>query len=152
MENSGLIKKIAWTFARTTGLPLNDLIQEASLAYLKSEETYNPAKGARTTHAWYCITNHLKNYLKTEKKHLYGACSFNEDLESFDSNVNSKSYKDSLTEDALKIAEVVLASPGCYTAAPRESVITRLKTVMEQQGWPRSKTMSAIHTLQIVYS
>ena len=69
MENINLIKKIANSFAVTTGLSYEDLFQEASLAYLEASRTYNPSRGKLSTHIWHCIHNHLKTYLKQENEY-----------------------------------------------------------------------------------
>lgn len=146
-DHLGLLRKVSWTYSKSTGIEFKELFQEASLAYLKAMETYTPEKGAITTHIWFCVTHQLTTFLKQEQKHKN--ISF-EDIAEI--KYESAPYFERLTEDAQKVAEVVLTSPGRYVCLPQENVFLRLKNIMEQQGWPRSKTMNAINDLKFAYS
>lgn len=150
-ENEGLLRKLSWAFHRSTGVDVDDLFQEASIAYLKSLETYDPKKGKLTTHAWWCISNHLKTFVKEEREHTFAICEFDEELEK-EYVYSPFNCFENLTEDAQQVAEVVLRSPTLYVTRTQEDVVSRLKNVMEQHGWPRSKTMNAINFLKLVYS
>lgn len=155
LSDIGLIRKIAWGFCKSTRLDFNDLFQEACFAYFKSLEAYNPKKGALSTYMWWCISSHLKNYLKTEQKH--SNCTpfeeFSEDIrEEYIYAPSKLDYFEKLSEDALMIAKMVLRTPTIYATRTPEDVVSRLKNIMEQQGWPRSKTLAAINVLHEVYS
>lgn len=63
MENINLIRKITWSFHRTSGLEWEDLFQEAALAYLEALKRYTPGKVARNTYLYHSITHALKNKL-----------------------------------------------------------------------------------------
>ena len=68
-KHVNLIRKIAWSFHRSTGLEWDDLFQEAAVAYYESLESYDESRGKITTHAWNCISNRLKNYLKEQEEY-----------------------------------------------------------------------------------
>ena len=74
MKDINLIRKIAWSFHKSTGLDWDDLFQEAAIAYLEAMKTYNKRKGKITTHVWCCITSRLKNYLKKEREYSHPLC------------------------------------------------------------------------------
>ena len=50
MKHLNLIRKIAWSFHKTTGLDWDELFQEATLSYLKALKTYDKKRGAITTY------------------------------------------------------------------------------------------------------
>lgn len=149
ISDIGLIRKIAWGFCKTSRLDYNDLFQEACLAYLKSLESYNPEKGALSTYMWRCISNHLTNYLKLEQKQPFGT-PIEEFAEEFASSASN--YFEKLPEDALTVAKVVLHTPKVFAIRTHDDVVSLLKDVMEQKGWPRSKTVAAINVLHAIYS
>ena len=68
MKDINLIRKIAWSFHKSTGLDWDDLFQEAALAYLEALQSYDKRKGKLSTHAWHCIVSRLKNYWKKERE------------------------------------------------------------------------------------
>jgi len=148
LENEGMLWKLARAFHHSTGVNVDDLFQEAAVAYLKALRTHDPAKGKLSTYAWWLITNHLKNYIKEEREHSYPTCEYKE--EEF-CNVSSN-YFENLPEDACEVAKVVLRSPTLYVTRTSEDVLSRLKNVMEQHGWPRSKTVNAVNVLKLIYS
>lgn len=63
MENMNLIRKVAWSFHRTTGIEYNELFSEAALAYCEAKLTYDPDKSALCTWAYHNMTNALKTFI-----------------------------------------------------------------------------------------
>jgi DNA-directed RNA polymerase specialized sigma24 family protein len=67
IENINLIRKLVWSFHRTTGLDWDDLFQEAALAYYEGEHNYDPMRGEKTTFMWCLIVSRLTDYTRDEK-------------------------------------------------------------------------------------
>jgi DNA-directed RNA polymerase specialized sigma subunit len=68
IENVSMIRKLAWSFHKSTGVDYKELFSEACLAYCESLKTFNPLKGCKqTTHAWTVIQNQLCDFVKQEK-------------------------------------------------------------------------------------
>lgn len=151
IENEGLLRKLSRVFHQSTGIEIDDLFQEASIAYLKAIDKHDPEKGKLSTYAWWCISNHLKNYVKEERSHQFSLSVFDEEIENEFSYCPSN-YFENLPEDALEVAKVILRTPKLYVTRTEEDVVARLKNVMEKRGWPRSKTVEAINVLKLVYS
>lgn len=60
----GLVRKLAWSFHRTTGIEYDDLVQEAAFCWYKwvvDNPQYDPRRCAFTTWATMCIKSHLLN-------------------------------------------------------------------------------------------
>lgn len=60
------IKAIAFSFHKTTNLDVDDLFQEAAIAYLKGADTFKPGKAAIKTHLYTTMRNHLIDYTRKE--------------------------------------------------------------------------------------
>ena len=156
MENINLIRKIAWDFYKTTRVEWDDLFQEAAIAYFEALKTYDPDRGKITTHAWYCITNHLKNYLKEQEE--YKCRKFNGELTSIEEAIRSEhpaqiasDFWEGLTEDAKVIAEIVLDSAELFVVLPVEQAEERIKNIMHYNGshkWPNIKIEKGIQELK----
>jgi hypothetical protein len=153
MENINLLRKIAWSFHKTTGMDWDDLFQEAAYAYCISMEDYKPEKGALSTHVWSCILNHLRNYLKEEMKQ-HGHLEYYESLELALPNMstNHPTFLDSLTMDAREIAKLVFSTPKKFVVLNIEEAEQRVIRIMLKNGWDCNRVVSALINLETVCS
>ena len=141
MENVNLIRKIAWSFHKTTGLDYEDLFQEAYLAYVDALKHYNPAKSAITTYMWHCITSRLTNYIKQEDKHRKHLLP----LEYADTKSTSiNSFFESLTEDAAALAESALKINVNVVPLTHKNADKVIKKELINKGWNMGRIMRAI--------
>lgn len=60
------IKAIAFSFHKTTNLDVDDLFQEAAIAYLRGFNTYKEEKAGIKTHLYTTMRNHLIDYSRKE--------------------------------------------------------------------------------------
>lgn len=159
MEHIDLIRKIAWSFHRSTGLEWEDLFQEAALAYLEGMKTYDPQKGKITTHLWHCMSNRLTSYLKIHdafkikewRSNINGFCSL-EDVTIKDT-YDPEFWWEALTEEAYDIAKVIISSPKPYLKKQNKAkIISRIKHVMKANGWDWRKVRRGLEDLRTVYS
>jgi len=150
MNNINLIRKIAWSFHKTTGKDWEDLFQEATLAYLEALHTYDPERGKITTYMWWCITSHLKSYLRKEAtltNHIYSIEDIPTDLPVF-----NPSLFESLTEDGQQIAKTVLKCPKKFVTCPRPTAYKRLHRVLSNKGWKTERVRRGIKDLEVEFS
>ena len=129
MENINLIHKIAWSFHKSTGMDVDDLIQEASLIYLEAIKTYDPSKGKLSTYIWKVTKNHLQYFVTYQNKWNDKTISIEE--VDIDKPVSRYSLFDSLTREAKDIVDVVLSAPAEFDslipAKARKRVINKLR-------------------------
>jgi RNA polymerase sigma factor (sigma-70 family) len=79
MNDMNLIRKIAWSFHKSTGYDWDDLFQEAAIAYIHAMKTYDPSKGySISTYVWGVITNSLKSFLQKENLWSSRVCDLKE--------------------------------------------------------------------------
>jgi RNA polymerase sigma factor (sigma-70 family) len=143
-----LLRKIAKSFALSTGMDYEDFYQEAYIAYLEAMKTYNPERGAVTTHIWYCVHNHLKNYLKLQEEEK--ALSI-DDIQC-DKPVATSFSLDVLSTEAQEIAKVILSNPVSFDLPSRYEVKKKIKAVLLDQGWSAKRIFSGFRELQMIYS
>ena len=152
MNNINLIRKIVWSFHRTTNIEWDDLFQEAALAYLEAERTYNPKKGKITTHAWYCITNRLKNYIKEQeeykgRKHGEELCSIEDVVLTKHPAQIASDFWEALTEDAKDIANIVLSTPKKFVYSTTEQNKRRIWNVLTFRGWHKHRIKNGLQDI-----
>ena len=63
-----IVRKVVWSYARSTGLDFDELCSEAYLAYLETAPSYDPSRGKKTTFLWNVVRNRINNLLKTKKE------------------------------------------------------------------------------------
>jgi len=65
-----IVRKVVWSYARSTGLDFDELCSEAYLAYLEAAPSYDPSIGKKTTFIWRVVQNHINNLLKKNAKEI----------------------------------------------------------------------------------
>ena len=166
MENINLIRKIAWSFSTTNPrLEFDDLFQEAALAYCEALNTFDPKKGKISTHMWMRISNHLKDYLKTQEefkckrqqvkshqealkmKRQY----FSTEEIDIDRPISFTNFFDSLSEDAQKIASIIMEQPELYDSISPEEAMDCIADILLKKGIRMSHIWCGIRDLRLAF-
>jgi len=63
-----IVRKVVWSYARSTGLDFEELCSEAYFAYLEAASSYDPARGKKSTFIWNVVRNHINSLLKAKKE------------------------------------------------------------------------------------
>jgi len=113
MKELNLIRKIAWSFHKTTNIEWDELFQEACLAYAEALHSYNPKRGKLSTYIWYCIHSHLINLIRKWNKTWVKIVSI-EDVD-YDIAIHYQRFAEELSEEALAIAKLILNNPCKYS-------------------------------------
>ena len=149
--NIALIRKIAWSFHNSIGEDWDDLFQEAALAYCEALKTYNPKKGKITTYMWWCITSHLKNYIKLEEKRNGHICS-QEEMPATPTPASSFDYE-SLSEDAQQVAKAVIRDSRKYLSDTPQGARRKIaQNIFQENSWSWNRVRTAIQDLRLAYS
>ena len=154
-ENVNLIRKIVWSFHKSTGLEWDDLFQEACLAYLTALKTYDEDRGKITTHLWWCITNHLTTYLTQQEemkcKKYNDEFGFLEDEPKPQHAQIASPFWESLSEEAQIIADIILQIPKTYVCLTTEEVEQRIIETLRHNkrwSWPMEKIEFGLRDLK----
>lgn len=143
MQNLNLIRSVAWSFAKKTGVEFDELFSEAALAYCEAVNSWDKEKSKLTTYAYKCMRNRLINFCKYETRHTK-VISYYEELpevvleEELYSlfNLNELEW----SEECRGIAEIILEDPGKFLGETQHfrrsgGKKTRLKKELRRQGW-----------------
>jgi len=139
-----LILKIAWSFHKTTGIDVNELLNEACLGYMESLKTHDPAKGKRSTWAVAIMKNRLVTYLSTTQRYNKRFPSLEADqLEGIKGNQppadESLIFKEALqkmTPDSQNICKLIFTSPIDFLeVGPPKLIRGELYRLLRKQGW-----------------
>ncbi len=151
IENVNLIRKISWSFTKTTGLEYDDLFSEATLAYYEAKTTYKEDTGTKyTTFVWVFITNWLINYIKRQK-HLPTRLPENFELPSRMKYVESfENVIKSWPVECQDIAKFVIMHADSFDNMSGREVRGLLRYILPQYGWKVSTVNSAISKMKDV--
>ena len=154
-KHINLIKKLAWSFHRSTGIEFDDLFQEAYLAYDYALKTYDPKKGKITTYMWWCIVAQLKRYIYKQEE--YKCKKYQEGVilsidETVDIPFDNIPFWESLTEEAYEIANIILQGPKPYLeTSDKTKIDKRIIEVMSNKGWKLWKIYRGLHELKLAF-
>ena len=137
MENMRLVQKVAWSFHKSTGLPVDELVSEAALAYAECLPIYDPKKAQLSTHAYTHMRNHLCSWSRLQKKQI--PTSDIDDLDEKDicscSGQNRTIFKDCLQNSSKEIqfvANMIFESPAEFLGVGGKG---RIKDELRKTGW-----------------
>jgi RNA polymerase sigma factor (sigma-70 family) len=150
LENVNLIRKIAWELKKkqrsSTREPFEDLFQEGCIGYLKAVETYNPEKGAFSTHVWFCVSSAIKDYLKSmERKN--SLLEQMDELQVINHTAPESEFFETLPEESKQIAMRILDTPKTFVVRTKEECSQTLFSMFSECGWNESKINFGINQL-----
>jgi RNA polymerase sigma factor (sigma-70 family) len=129
-----LIRKLAWSAHKESGMDWKDLFQEACIAAFEAEKKYEPRRGSASTFLWFCISNHLRNYVRQHTLQ-HEPMETMEDMSTIKAEAHVEDFFDALTERAKQIVNIILAEPERYDClSSREAKALAAKTAMTKLG------------------
>ena len=137
-----MIRKLAWSFHKSTGIDWDELYAEGCYQYCRIREDggYDPKKSTAkfTTYLWKAIEMGLISFTKKEIKNKYVNI---DDIKIHPSSIPNYFFEtlDSLSSDCKEMAEMVLKDPYLYLSVPqrmsRSLVIMNL--IKREWSWYR---------------
>jgi len=153
MKNQNLIRKIAWSLNKTTGISFDELYSEACLAYLEAEMTYDATRGAEfTTYAYSFVRNRLVSFVRKEKTEIHTIEIADLGPRQFSKLQNSipEFEEHSFSSDMKEIISVVLGSPvDFFNISPRPAR-GMIRKELHKNGWSQKKINSAFIKLTAI--
>lgn len=152
-ENVDLVRKIAWSFHKTTGLNFDDLMHEAVGVYCEAIHNYKPNQGQKfTTFAWMLIQNALVNYAKKQQKINTHSSEF--ELETLEcaycdeSAFYTSNFFESLSKEAQEIVDLVLTFPDIFVKDHPKMTKQHIKKMLQNRGWEKEKIRYAFNNIK----
>ena len=156
-EQLNIVRKVVWSYVRSTGLDFDELCSEAYLAYLEAAPSYDPARGKKSTFIWNVVRNHINNLLKMkkevpmDKEAMETLLEGREELDPERLIIAEEAWKEllnSLSPEARMICPLV-SNGEVYvnTDKPREArgIIAR---ELKARGWSESKIWATFRELK----
>ena len=157
MEHIQLIRKIAWSFHKTTGLEWEELFAEASLYYCRALTTYDPTRGQKlTTYVWRSISCELINYIKKNQKISDNYSSleieklWNRPWET--TPFKTSSVFEALTKEAQEIVALILALPERFSEDTPKQAQKHIVNILKERGWKKDKIEAAMKNIKIAFN
>jgi RNA polymerase sigma factor (sigma-70 family) len=138
LEYINLLRKIAWSFHRSTGIDFDDLFQEAFLAYDYAIKHHDPKRSKVSTYIWLVVASALKRYVRKEFESWGFISSLDDESDSDyipDSQEPVSEFLDQLNEQARQLAATILSAPKIFLEIPADKAKKRLAHTMIKKGW-----------------
>jgi hypothetical protein len=137
MEHIDLIRKIAWSFHRTTGLEWEDLFQQAVLTVIEYQKDYDPERGCMTNWITQVANSGLMIYIKRQGVSLGGSVSPSEEINWLnpESDLICQESFARMSEEAKAICRIVLHAPGEFLSLGPKRSRGMLTSLLRKEGW-----------------
>jgi len=148
MKELNLIRKIAWSFHRTTRIEWDDLFSKAIQSYYDALKRYDPTKSKLTTYINMYITLDLINYLKRQKK-INDPLSTLEDTEVMEYPFNNdNSFFEGLSNDANIISNIIIEHPDEFIHLNSTEARILIIKIMKEQGWDKKRIKAGVKEIK----
>lgn len=154
-DHLNLVNYVAWSYHRTTGLELEELIGEAMLAYAETlrSKKYDPERSGWSTWIYTNVKNHLNTYCQHMKKSSH--ITFLEHLDTYASNqadpeittVFKNMIEKKTSEDVQKICRMIFEKPTEFTDTPK-FVRGKLYRRLRALGWSWSRIWNSLREIK----
>lgn len=137
-----LVKKISWSWHKTTGMSLETLIAEANVAFAECQNKHNPDKGKFSTLLYHNIENKFKNLLAYQNQSRHNGIEVELEELAFSSCKQEKRcvFQDTianLSREAHLIVSIVLEVPADLLAMLPKPRLNKhqLTKYLRLKGW-----------------
>lgn len=147
MAGADIPARIAASFAATTGLERDDLLQEALLAAWRSEEHYDPELAAWSTYSTHVVTRRLCSVAERHRRHHpdHRHDELGEHLASPESSPEDRmvflGLIRQLPEDARAVVSLALSDAQDLLGLTPRGVRAAVRAAL---GWPAGRADAAI--------
>jgi DNA-directed RNA polymerase specialized sigma subunit len=147
------IRKIAWNFQKQNPtINWEDLFQEAAIAFLESQKTYDSEKGTKPiTWAWIQMKHQLQNHTNNEYEQ--------QKLKNYPTQPETASpsfFKEEnlgrLSREAQQVCQLILIFPSEYAKMVPKQARGKIVQVLRQQGWKWKVIWNVFRELKIAFS
>jgi len=151
MDN--LAKSLAWSFARTSGQPFEDLLSEARLALLEIAPRYDPERGAASTFAHRIISNQLREAIRKWRRGSgSGKAVAFQIQEPQQAGTELKLMLESLSSEAAAVLDLLCHIPAEVLSMGKKETPMRmrqgLKRALREHGWTEARIRKAFEEIK----
>ncbi len=158
-EEINTIRKIVWSYSRSTGLEFDDLYSEACLAYLEAAAAYNPERGKKSTFIWTVVQNHIRIMLKKRKREvpvdvevIETLLEGREELDPEKIVCSEECWKEllgSFSPEAQTICKLVTSTECEFDAEKPREARGKIAKELRRRGWSHGKIWAAFREIKL---
>lgn len=131
-EHLNIIRSLAWSFHRTTGLDFEELFNEACFHYCRACEHYKGNKGTKfTTYLYPVIRSRLIDFSKSEMDWLNARQGYADQ----ESQIPVYEYWNDLHSDIMEILDWIQAHDEELAGMAPKKARGMVKDHLREQGW-----------------
>lgn len=149
VKHLNLIRKIAWSFHRTTGLEWDELFAEASYAYCCAIRAYDEDKGNLIKWLSGFLNKHLISFVEKEMRDKFLSL----DESWIDRPYNPTPFFeifDAMTKDVQEIATMVLLDPYVYLeVSPKIARGIICRNLVREKQWTWTRAWAGMRNIKI---
>ena len=147
MQDLNLIRKIAWSYTKTTGMEFEELFSVAALGYTKALNSFDSSRSCFSTWVWINMSRELNDFLLKESKkdNIPNKESINPEQE-----VSFKESIQSLSQEAQQICKMIFNSPAEYVSHAPKLSRGKIKDELREEGWSWSQIWKSFREIKSV--
>lgn len=158
VQYRNFIRKLAWSYNKTTGIEYEELFSEASIGYVLAMKSYKAEKKVPLIN-WIglCVKSRLNNYLKQNEK---VPCTFldedtEDNIEAADTIAAKENLEDLISRmspEAKYVCNMILTTPAEYSDDTNgRKVRGKMRIVLREQGWTHERIWGTINELKSLF-
>lgn len=164
-EELKMIRKIVWSYVRSTGLEYDELFSEACLAYLESLESYDPTKSKISTYLYHAVSNRLNSLWGWEKRKREKELSIpytdfdffflGREQENFNTPEGLMLAEErwaelcgGLSPEAMMVVEIMNSGAVYVNEDKKQESRRNIRNKLEEAGWKRNKILEIFRELK----
>lgn len=147
-----LIYKLSWSFHKTTGVPFEDLVSTAQIAFYEHHKYYNCEKSDYVTHLYLAVMSELSEFVTTSNNTVEGMphLPFAETIDRRDPEKVClfKDRLQQLSSEAQEICCLILNSPGDFIDSRPKIARGFVYKKLRQLGWSWPKIWNSFREIK----
>ncbi len=155
LEYRNFLRKLAWSYNKTTGMPYEELFSEATVGYTIAMNTYNPDKKVPIIN-WIalCIKSRLNNFLREGKNNITTTFIDDDMAESipapdeFEARDSLEEIMDTLPADAREICQMIIDGSDVYGSMNGRKVRGIIRNELREKGWAHNRIWKAFDEIK----
>ena len=150
----GLMKSRAASFHKTTGIEFEELLSTAYCAFPVARNTYDPARGAFSTHLWNCCESELLNYCAANRRWIReGEDPIPDWAGQTKQHVDFKDALVSLSSEAQEVCRMIFTSPQEFLILNKPKLSRgKLKDALRDANWSWPKIWACFREIKSALS
>ena len=157
LEYRNFLRKLAWSYNKTTGMPYEELFSEATVGYTIAMNTYSPEKKVPIIN-WIalCIKSRLNNFLRENRNNIPTTFLDEEMAENipapdeYEAKESLEQIMEILSADAREICQMIIDGSDVYGSMNGRKVRGKIRKELRRKEWAHNRIWKAFDEIKAV--